>query len=269
MKRYVFYIMALVGMMFLASCEKDLPVYSDGTNRLNFYYDISSTSFFKSEMARSSYSFVYGSETAVDDTLWFEVETMGFVADYDRPIALEQVEVADASNAVADKHYQAFSTPSLQKLYVIPAGKTRTRIPVVLLRDASLKSENVTLKFAIKANEYFANGYEPYRERVIEFTDQLSEPSYWNKAYGDYGSTIAMYFGTYGVVKHQFLIEQTGKKWDDEYIDSLMTGDSGYLSYLYDKMNQKLADVNAERESKGEGPLCEADGSPVNFDYQY
>lgn len=48
--------MALVGLASLASCEKDLPVYNDSTNRLNFYYDISSTKYFRSELARSAYS---------------------------------------------------------------------------------------------------------------------------------------------------------------------------------------------------------------------
>lgn len=265
MKRYFIYMMVWVGMMFLASCEKDLPVYNDSTCRLNFYYDIESTGEFKAELARSAYSFVYGPEETLEDTVWLEVETMGFVADYDRPISLEQVEVADVNNAVADKHYQSFDTPSLQKFYVMPAGKARTKIPVVLLRDASLKAEKVVLKVAIKANEYFTNGYEPYRERTIEFTDQLSEPSYWNKGYGNYGYSLGDYFGAYGVVKHQFLIEQTGEKWDDEYIEKLMTGDSGYLSYVYDKMVECLEEVNAEREAKGEGPLSEADGTVVSF----
>lgn len=267
MKRFIFYILAWVGVLSLASCEKDLPVYSDSTSRLNFYYDISSTKNFRPELARSSYSFVYGSETAVDDTLWFEVETMGFIADNDRPISLEQVQVDGANNAVADKHYQSFSTPSLQKYYVVPAGKARTKIPVVLLRDASLKIENVVLKFAIKPNEYFANGYDPYCERTIEFTDQLSEPSMWNYNYGDdeWPWGFWNYFGTYGVVKHKFLIEQTGEKWDDEYIKSLMDGDSSYLTYLTQKLTQRLEEVNAEREAKGEGPLCEADGTPVTF----
>lgn len=269
MKRYLIYIMALVSMMSLHSCEKDLPLYSDSTCRLNFYYDISSTSSFKDELSRSSFSFVYGSEEAVDDTLWFEVETMGFVTDYDRPISLEQVQVSDANNAVAGQHYQGFDTPSLQQYYVIPAGKSRTKIPVVLLRDASLKNENVVLKFAIKANEYFANGYEAYRERTIEFTDKLAEPSCWNKGYGSWGLTLAMYIGEYGVVKHQFLIEQTGEKWDDEYIDKLMTGDNAYLCYLVDKMAQRLEEVNAERAEKGQAPLTEADGTEVSIGVQY
>lgn len=265
MKRFFVYIMALVGLASLASCEKDLPVYNTPTCRLNFYYDISSTSDFKDKLARSTFSFVYGPDEAVDDTLWFEVETMGFVADYDRPISLEQVTVEGADNAVAGKHYQGFDTPALQKFYVIPAGKARAKIPVVLLRDASLKSENVVLKFAIKANEYFANGYELYQERTIEFTDQLSEPSYWNKGYGEYDYPLSAYIGAYGVVKHKFLIEQTGEKWDDDYIDKLMTGDGGYLYYLIDKMNQRLEEVNAERAARGEGPLCEADGTLVSF----
>lgn len=90
MKSFYVYLMAIASMLSLASCEKDLPLYSDSTCRLNFYYDISSTSDFTSELARSSYSFVYGPEEAVDDTIWLEVETMGFVADYDRPIYLFQ-----------------------------------------------------------------------------------------------------------------------------------------------------------------------------------
>ncbi len=48
MKRFIFYILAWVGVLSLASCEKDLPVYSDSTSRLNFYYYISSTKNFGS-----------------------------------------------------------------------------------------------------------------------------------------------------------------------------------------------------------------------------
>ena len=44
-----------------------------------------------------------------------------------------------------------------------------------------------------------------------------------------------------------------------------MDGDSSYLTYLTQKLTQRLEEVNAEREAKGEGPLCEADGTPVTF----
>ena len=44
-----------------------------------------------------------------------------------------------------------------------------------------------------------------------------------------------------------------------------MDGDSSYLTYLTQKLTLRLEEVNAEREAKGEGPLCEADGTPVTF----
>ena len=74
-----------------------------------------------------------------------------------------------------------------------------------------------------------------------------------------------MYAGDYGVVKHQFLIDQTGEKWDDDYIEKFMTGDGAYRSYLIEKLSKRLDEVNAERQEKGESPLCEADGTPVSF----
>lgn len=267
MKKYIFLMAGICGLMSFTSCEKDLETYSDPTCRINFYYDISSVSDFKEDMAKDNYSFVYGSDEAVDDTLWYQVETMGFVADHDRSISLEQIPVEGADNAVAGKHYVAFDNPSLAKYYVIPAGKASAKIPVVLLRDASLKNENVTLKFALKANDNFVLGYDVLSQRTLTFTDQLSEPSNWTKNYGSsyyawYASDI---FGAYGVVKHQFFISETGEKWDNDYLDKILTGDRLYYSYLAQKLAKRLAEVNAEREARGEGPLCEADGTPVSI----
>ena len=66
-------------------------------------------------------------------------------------------------------------------------------------------------------------------------------------------------------MKHQFLIGETGDKWDDEYIDKLMTGDSSYLEYMMRKMARRLREVNAERAAQGLDPLTEADGTPVEI----
>ena len=60
-------------------------------------------------------------------------------------------------------------------------------------------------------------------------------------------------------------IEQTGKKWDDEYIESLIKGDSNYLKYLVRKMSARLSEVNAERTAKGLDVLKEADGTIVEI----
>ncbi|MGN0280856.1 MAG: DUF4843 domain-containing protein [Prevotella sp.] len=266
MKKHI--ILSLVVAAGLSSCEKDLELYSDPTCRLNFYYGIDAVSDFKPELARSTYSFVYGDPNLMQDTVWVEVESMGFVADTDRAITIEQVDSAGVENAVAGKHYIAFNDPQLASRYVMPAGKARTRLPIVMLRDASLKDMTVVLKYRIKPNENFVNGYDAYTERVLEFTDQLSEPSKWTYSYPYfvyYTITFADYFGDYGLVKHQFLISETGEKWDDEYIDKLMTGDANYLDYICRKMARRLREVNAERQAQGLDVLREADGTPVDI----
>jgi hypothetical protein len=268
MKRLINLIFAMTLLLAMASCEKDLPLYSDSTCRLNFYYGLDSRADFDSALAVSSFSFVYGGSDVARDTMWFKVQTMGFVSDQDRPISLVQVDTT-ANKAVAGKHFVAFDDPSIAEYYKIPAGKAMTSIPVILLRDASLKDTSVVLKFRFKDNEYFTKGYDEYQTRVIVFTDRMAEPAKWNYPYPYYGTytiRLASFFGTYGVVKHQFLIDHTGKKWDDDFIEQLMTGDSNYLQYLAQKMRADLVTLNAERAAKGLGDLSEADGTPVSFD---
>lgn len=257
----------------LTSCEKDLEVYNTETCRLNFYYNLNSRSDFNESLARSAYSFIYGDADRQRDTLWFDVQTMGFTSDSDRPVTLQQLPT-EGNQAVPGKHYVAFDDPSVSHLYVIPAGKATTKLPVIILRDPSLKNESVTLKFGFMENDFFKLGFKEFSTRLIEMTDMLSEPSKWNEAYPipgleryfpRYANHMSDFFGVYGVVKHQFLIEQTGKKWDDEYIESLILGDSNYLKYLVRKMSQRLAEVNAERVAKGLDVLKEADGTIVEI----
>ncbi len=250
------------------SCEKDLQVFDDPTCRLNFYYDnLETTKDFKYEYTQGSFSFIYKGDVA-QDTVWVEMESMGKLSDQDRPIELEQMDTT-ATMAVAGKHYVAFNDPSMAKYYVMPAGKARTRIPIVILRDASLKKETVVLKYRIKPNAYFENGYEVFQTRSIAITDRLSEPSYWKKGFDMGGYSYSLYdcIGDWGAVKHQFMIDVTGKAWDDEFIESLMLGDYSYLNYILGKLANELQKTNEEREAQGLPDLCEEDGTPVSFGY--
>lgn len=265
--------------LVITACENDLELFNDPTCRLNFYYaNAVAVKDFKDEFAKTNYSFVYSGMGLEKDTIWLEVESMGFVSDHDRPITLEQVDTAGVTQAVPGKHYVAFNDPAIASYYVMPAGKARTKLPVVLLRDKSLSEESVVLKIQIKSNEYFQAGYDVFQSRSITFTDRLSMPNNWEKGYPipglesyfpAYANYLYYFIGRWGQVKHQFLIEQTGQKWDDDYIESLMTGDDSYLSYLAQKMAQVLAQVNAERQAQGLGVLCEADGTPVSMDPSY
>lgn len=260
-------------MLLLSSCEKDLELYSDTTCRLNFYYSgVSTTEDYDAALGNQTFSFVYTGENVERDTIWVEVETMGFTSDENRPVELQQLDTT-ANMAVAGKHYVAFDDPSLAEYYKIPAKKARASLPIVLLRDASLKDTSVVLKFGFKETSLFKHGYDVFQTRSITFTDRLAEPANWSKAYHPYprypniSTYFSNYFGAYGVVKHQFLINKTGSTWDDDYIDELMTGDSNYLYYMMQKMQKLLAEENASRAAQGLGPLTEADGTVVYIGY--
>lgn len=243
----------------MTSCEKDLPLYNTEDCWLNFWYDMDNIYEFNESVKRVSYSFVYGGEDVMTDTIWIPVETMGFVYDENRPLELQQVSTGE-NDAVADVHYRSFDNQELkQRFYFIPGGKARVDIPIVVLRDASLKQTDVTLKFTFKENDYFKVGYDAYSERTIVISDRLSRPNAWDECYLDY------YIGVYGPVKHQFLITETGEKWDEEYIPSLMNGDSTYREYLFEVLRRRLVEYNEERHAQGLGDLCEADGTLVDF----
>lgn len=249
MKKSLYILLSLVALTGMTSCEKDLPVYSEETCWLNFYYAT------KSEVHETDYSFVYSGSSVTQDTVWVSVSTLGFVKDVDRPLALKQVETGE-NDAVAGTHYVSFDDESLKKYYYMPAGATVTKVPVVVLRDASLKTTAVNLQIGIKENENFKPGYEDNQSHLVTISDKLTKPSSWDDNYFDY--YVSLY--TKGV--HQFMIDVTGEKWDDEYINKIST-DSGYIQYLNTFFKKKLEEVNAARLAAGLGVLCEEDGTPV------
>ena len=260
----------LIGCLFLfgmSSCEKDLPVYETPDCWLNFVYynydgSILETEKVTDEIRYASYSFVYAGDEVEIDTVWFEISTMGFVSDEDRPLELEQIQTGK-NDAKADVHYVAFTNEELKaKYYMIPARKTGTKIPIVVKKDPSLNSGDVILQFTFKDNGYFKPGYDGLTTRTLSISSKLTKPSVWEESYCDYT------FGLYGPEKHRLMIEWTGEKWDDEYIASLglTKGYSAYVNYLAGWFARKLEEENAKREEAGEEPYKEEDGTPVSFE---
>lgn len=254
MKKISIYILWLLPVFGLFACEDDMDVYNSPEKRLNFVYE--------PYMADTVIprTFVYDAATRVFDTVWLDIETMGFIEEHDRPFVLEQVEKGDGEQAVAGKHYIAFDDPLVAVHYKIPAGKNGARVPVVLKRDPSLKQQAVTLCIKIGHNEDFISGYDIYQKKVIVFSDMLEKPMHWN--------SLAVYYfaGKYGKVKHQFMIDATadmGIKINDDFFYSLIGNpdagvDMGITDYWFNFFTRKLQEENAAREARGEEPLREA-----------
>ena len=135
----------------------------------------------------------------------------------------------------------------------ISAGEVSRLIPVILLRDESLKAATYKLVLAVQGNEYFRPGIDAWRTYTVTITDTAIKPTIWD-SYWSY------YLGTsWGPEKLRFAIEATGYKDFNE-----RPLDPGLGSWMYTVCSQQLEEYNAEHP---DNPLCEADGTPVSFDY--
>ncbi len=272
MKRIIIYFIFLFLCFFQVACEKEMEIYhATGEDCINFYY--SNSLAYESDTS-ITYTFIYLPETQMTDTIWFDLETSGFVTDYNRTIALEQIDMENNA-AVPGKHYVAFNDPILKNIYVVPAHSTRARIPVILKKDdPELNKQEVILRVRIQKNEYFNTGFPGYQERCIRFSNMLTKPKNWN-FYAEY------YFaGTYGPVKYRFMIhaaaEKKGITLNEDFFYSLVGDpyavDLGLTEYWKNFFKTALVEENAKRAAQGEGPLREApapgesEGILVSFD---
>jgi hypothetical protein len=260
--KYIILIVMLGG--FTSCAEKDLITFSDEDRLL-----------FTGDAIDILYTFVYEKPSVIRDTIYLDVETIGNLSKTDRKIKLEQIIEEDKDNtAVPGTHYIAFDDTELTKHFIIKANAVRARIPIVLLRHASLQQNAIRLKLKIIENESFKHGEEKTFERLIIFSDKLEKPSKWdyNNWFDSYTLTFKEFFGEYGRKKHRFMIDVSGSKVDDEFIESvLFTGrelDRQKTYYFVGLFNQALFKYNMEhpndplREDPKEG---QTQGDLVKF----
>ncbi len=247
MNKILYIVGAFMLLFSLGACEQDLPTYSDDQARLNFDY-----SQYKSGLV--NYSFTFNDKQ--QDTVWIQLNTMGYLSDRDRPFELQQI-MTGRHDAIPGQHYVAFDDAAMKPYLVIPAGKNFARVPVILKRDATLDTATFNLNIALKPDADFQTGYVAQSSMTVTMTSQLSQPTEWRGA-------MNYYFGTWGPVKHRFMMQVTGKKWDDEYILSVQN-DYNMVSYLISQLDKALEEENAKRQAAGLPYLQEADGTLVAF----
>ncbi|UKJ08555.1 DUF4843 domain-containing protein [Solitalea lacus] len=238
MKKIKYFVVALA-LLGLASCKEDDYYLFNDVARLQFGPDITriyQPSFNLADTLKP-YTFYYENPDVKQDTVFFDIYAIGGTSSKDRSFTLEQVQESGVNNAVAGTHYLAFANPAVSKNYVIKAGQIHSLVPVIILRDPSLKSANVTLKFNVVVNENFQLGEAKNLWRKIDLTDRLSQPAAWN------ASATQFYYGKYSTVKHQFMIQSTNQKWDQEFMATL-PNDYALLQYYTGTLKNALVNYN-------------------------
>ena len=238
-------------LLLCIACEKDLPRFETEQDRLNFILEDERNGTIPSTIRKT---FVYDPEDMVRDTVYVPVNSMGFVRDYDRYFKVEQIlENADSVfNAEPGVHYISFDDPEVSRMMYIPAGEMEAYVPIIALRAPSMKDTVTVLHLRIIASDDFLPGDPDRIDQTVEIGDQLMQPKNW------------VLLGAYGYEKHRFLIEHFNMNFDEDTFE-LFIADIQYGRYINSKAKNLLAEENAERAARGEGPLTERDGTIVSF----
>lgn len=241
------------------SCEDVIEVFNQGEeyNKILFPYVVNDDA--KTDEAKS---FAYDEMDVLRDTVWVEVMTMGYTSDVDRPISVEQVQLdsVDVYNAVPNTHFIAFDNAAVSEQFVIKAGESSAKLPIIVLRDESLKEDVYAIRFKLVANEHFGIYYADNAAPVDSYydvyvTNMLAKPSTW-----DSYSWMPYRYGDYGEQKHRFLIDISGEKWDDEYLATL-SSNMTLMDMWWTYAKSELVKYNEANEV----PLTEKDGTVVVF----
>lgn len=244
-------------IILFSACQKDKYYLYNDVARIQFGPEpnrIYTTSFDLADTLKMQ-TFYYYADSKKEDTVYFDIYAIGGIKNEDRSFTLEQEQVPDRVNAEPGKHYVAFNDPRAAKNYIIKAGTVTTKVPIILLRDVSLKTITPILKFVIKANNDFQLGEMSKVWRKLEFTDRLSQPGSWDTWFSTY------YFGKYSVTKHLFMIQSTGDKWDND----MFTGLKSDLSLLNFKKAVLVAALIDYNKANSGNPLRDEFGELVVF----
>ena len=265
MRRVIFiiYVACLIG---LSGCQKAEYRLFDDVARVQMVGD-----------REHYYNFVYKDRESVHrDTVYLTVQTMGDLSEVRRKIAFKQIpeyditykydnkgNLVDSSmtekpnKAIPGVHYVPMDSEEMQPLLVAESRMVYVKIPVILLRDTSLRREEKRLCLKLVETDDFKLGENSQLSRVVVVGDKLLRPQKWDSWYEKYQ------FGKYSERKHEFMIEVTQEKVDDEWFE-LLTYDSAKISYLKNKFKQELAKYNNDPENlaKGLAPMREDSNDP-------
>lgn len=243
MKRLIY--IALILTAVISGCKK---------NEQLLYHDIARVQL--NDTATINSTFVYESPTTTRDTVYVQVNTIGKIANNDREVKLVQVtEPDELFPAVAGVHYVSMDDPSLKKLRVIKANAVSAKIPVVLLRDTSLKSNSYRLRLELTANDQFGLGEVQYRSIAIRFSDHLERFFSWRVDANQAPAFIT--FGKYSMGKHQFMIDVLHETIDEAWYQTASS--IGALTNYQNLLKSALARFNSDPANiaSGKAPLRE------------
>ena len=236
MKTIAKYIIILLSGLSFCGCEEKVVLLYENQPGLYFFQGVDYTNNV-SQNDSISYSFYIKESSRERDTLYLNLRAMGIPSPQDRPISFLQTNIGGTKDAVAGRHYVAFDDPEVVPHIVMPANGVITNIPLIILRDPSMKLNEFRICLQILPNEHFNIGLETQKSFLIKVSDMTAPPSNWN--------SWKYYFGEWGPVKMKFIIDYVGLTAFDKYSEF----SQAELDFYKMKANQKLEEYNRDNKT--------------------
>lgn len=266
MNKILFYILCA---FVLCACSEEPYKFYSGFD----YIQLDET--YQEDKNEFPLSFVYLGSKVTQDTFFMKVFTVGDPKPYRRKVSFEQVNefkveyvydkfghIVDTiieeyfNKAIAGTHYIQFDAQEVENSYYIEPDSVSAKLPIILLRDTSLKNGETRLALRLINSSDFKVGDKKALEVTVVFSDQLQRPSKWSMLQ-------PMCYGEYSRRKHEFMIDVAKEKIDDAWIMRLR-GEMSEVIYFKDKFKRTLLEHNADPENiaKGLAPMREDQNNP-------
>ena len=261
----IIYTVVFLSTVLLTGCQKAEYLLFNDTARVQM-----------NEEKEILTDFYYTDASIVRDTVYLTVNTIGDPENRVRRVALEQISEYDVeykydakgnlidsvvtekpNKAVPGVHYVSMDDPEMLPLLVVQPNAVTVEIPVILLRDASLKKDEYRLCLQLVPTSDFLLGERGKLSGTIVFSDKLSKPGFWNTSVDRY------YFGLYSTRKHEFMYEVMQTEINEAWWKKLRA-DYAELTYTRNKLKEALSVYNADPANKANGlaPMREEQNNP-------
>ena len=160
---------------------------------------------------------------------------------------------------VAGVHYESLGE---KNELILPANQNVLKLNVIVKReDAGLRKNARKLVLRLLPSDDFQTGEVNKLVKNITISDKLERPTRWK----DNSYYYKLYLGNWSEVKHRFMIDITGQKWDNDFLVYIIGNYDTYSlrDYYLAKIKKALAEYNAD--PKNNPPLKDENGKEVVF----
>lgn len=132
---------------------------------------------------------------------------------------------------------------------------------IIKREDTGLRKNARKLVLRLLPSDDFQTGEVNKLVKNITISDKLERPTRWK----DNSYYYKLYLGNWSEVKHRFMIDITGQKWDNDFLVYIIDNYDTYSlrDYYLAKIKKALAEYNAD--PKNDPPLKDENGKEVVF----